>query len=553
MIFTANVARDSQRRATSAPRRLPTESCRKSAALLTKLASGTRTTHTGTPGPASHNARSVGVAVFIVVALFQASLSAQSFDTSHEGGGIDAELHTLFDNLPLVAPEIAADVVLRLLESPITRDAAFRLNALELTDSLIAAVPEPTRRKLTVGDDLDTASGSKHLAMLMALDRVSLSLRVVRVLLRWNPQGARERFASIDLALRPTPCTSGLVPDVADYYQVLHDVFSRGFDRVERAAGEDMLFLESHLRLVSAAQIKPVADLLVALQIPSPQWERLVFGFAQDLQSLTTEDRDFSDNTMADAAAILNLGRIAEDRGVSAVYLLRALRGYLIRHAAATRCADSAERSTALSKTTLPVVNAALTVTSAGIQVPPITERDIESPRLVQGVDEPKYWRSDSAQSLRREAMELRFPNQREVTNRQSNSWRRQFYEFVNDLRVWAGTDEASPNDYWNQKAILFESLLSISMTDRDRAVLVREWCGLMDEWYVNTTAVGEWLYRLRRGLDSTMNSQFSAGADEHCVVLANPAVSLYRQVEALTRQCWRAMRLPRRGGGEIG
>lgn len=271
MIFTASVTRDSQKRATSAPGRLPTKFCRKSAAVLTKLANDIGTTHTGTPGLALHSVRSVGVAVFIAVALFQANLGAQSFDTSHEGGGVDAELHAVFDNLPLVAPEIAADVALRLLESPITRDAALRLNALELTDSLIATVPEPVRRTLTVGDDLDTASGSKHLAMLMALDRVSLSLRVVRVLLRWNPQGARERFASIDLALRPTPCTSGLVPDVADYYQVLHDVFSRGFDGVERAAGEDMPFLESHLRLASAAQIKPVADLLVALQIPSPR------------------------------------------------------------------------------------------------------------------------------------------------------------------------------------------------------------------------------------------------------------------------------------------
>ncbi|MBI2220598.1 MAG: hypothetical protein HYU53_05265 [Acidobacteria bacterium] len=370
--------------------------------------------------------------------------------------------------------------------------------------------------------------------MLMGLDRASLSLRLVRLLLNITPYGAKQRFMATDLALGPVACTSLLVPNVDDYYQVLHAVFSRGFDPVERARDEHLLFLESHLRLSSAAQIKPVADLLVALQISSPEWNRLVFAFAQDLQSLTADDRTFSDNTMADLAAVINLARVAEDRGVSSASLLAALRGYLIRHASSKRCKDSLERPTTLSKVTLPIVNAALAAASGGVQPPPITERDIEFSGLTEAVDEPGYWRSDSARTLHLDATELRFPDQREITNRQSNLWRQRLHEFLAKLRAWNGSDETSPNDYWNEKAILFESLLSITLTDSDRSALLQEWCAFMNDWYLNTTDVSEWLYRLRHLLQSTTDSQFGGATDGSCVALANPALSLYRHVGGL-------------------
>jgi hypothetical protein len=61
------------------------------------------------------------------------------------------------------------------------------------------------------------------------------------------------------------------------------------------------------------------------------------------------------------------------------------------------------------------------------------------------------------------------------------------------------------------------------------RLALIQEWCSFMNDWYLNVTAVGEWLYRLRHLLQSMPMAHVSG--EESCNTATNPALSLYRQI----------------------
>src|SRR4029077_5843081 len=133
----------------------------------------------------------------------------------------DPVLSALVADTDLVAPDFAADALIRLSSSSRITDSAWRLELLEQAFQRTWGAQDQFRRSSPPGIPPDSRQGADLVASATALNRVSLQGRIAQVIALFNPQRALDRFEWIDLNLGPTRCEEYLVPLVDDYYTAL--------------------------------------------------------------------------------------------------------------------------------------------------------------------------------------------------------------------------------------------------------------------------------------------------------------------------------------------
>ena len=183
------------------------------------------------------------------------------------------EIQSLADRVPLAPPELAADILIRIVTSGKVTDKAWKMEMLEDAFQLAGHATFPLK---VVGAVPQARSTDSDIGVLWAaldekLDALTLRCRIVHVMLGLDKKRALEVFAEVSLRMPQLSCADPItyVPEI--YYSTMRDVLEQALGDREWRDGKVLVMLEGAVRqITSPSQLAPALKMLTALQRLDP-------------------------------------------------------------------------------------------------------------------------------------------------------------------------------------------------------------------------------------------------------------------------------------------
>jgi hypothetical protein len=382
----------------------------------------------------------------------------------------------LVDAAMAAEAEHGAHLLLALVESGRVKDRDRRRALVDAALARISEAEDPYAVRLVAGYATDSREGYRAGASdMVPVDRLSLRCRAVRCLLDLDPRAARAELERVapDLELPEVDCGAVLLPKPDVFYETVARVAARAFTADEREAGLDAALVERYVAgMRSGIQVLPVARLVAAVDLDGHRRAALVGAYAAALANVVPSGRLLDETIGAPRAAETFALLVDAARTVPGLEarLVHALRDYAVRSLGAARCPDS--ESAARVPASVTRLNGEL------FAARPITEEDVEVPRLDRAGEAHRYWSRaraaealDAFQRLRaaREAMSAGKGETTEV------GWKLEFDRLVDRLRAWRAEDEASDEDFVSQRCILYAGLYRVAPDEVTRRSVTGE------------------------------------------------------------------------------
>jgi hypothetical protein len=439
----------------------------------------------------------------------------------------DPVLSALVADTDFIAPEFAADALIRLSSSSRINDPSWRLELLEQAFLRAWGAQDQYRRYFPPVIPPDTRQGAELLASSTALNRVSLQVRIAQVMALVDPQRALDRFEWIDLNLGPTRCEELLVPLVDDYYTALSLIARTSFaDR-----GEAMRFFQLYLwRAHLPSEMPAVARALQRFRPTPNEATYLESVFQNILEAGSLDPRGFSTMNLDIVSRVADLQKAYREIGVVNFHLLDSLREYLTVQLKGPRCSDSPTESMVPS-----AYNGAVGRLGAGKLVDLMDPRGVQPSRMLGTTRIELYWQTPEARRLHEDALDLRGRGQNPspMRIRQTQRWQEQAERLLVDLVQWTGRREATERDYFFQKSFLFTGLVELMPLSSVRSLALRQFVDFMRHSDLDRDRRALWFAFLERLLE------MAQGADRRGILAAledshHPVMSLYARMERI-------------------
>ena len=428
-------------------------------------------------------------------------------DSKNVNGNVDniaaAQQRIRVDNLIILGqsapPEVAGDLLLTVASSPLIADKARKIQLIEQAFRSAAQAREPVRRR-SWSRQVDTRSGLKQMAYDLKLDKLSMESESVLRMIQFDHARARTMFESIEPpSIKPLTCEDSLGYDLDSYYQAMMSVAENCFNDNEKKAGAHIPFLSDRLENVkSIPQLSAAAKMLFNARLSPEELSLLVNVLTKAMGRVSVDARSFA---------------FAIDRGETLVYTLHrlifkmrqldipardfssAVRSFLIKQMSGEVCTDVSwldQGKVALPRQIVEINNE---FTS------PITVDDIHPTNVgPKGVD-VIYWTTPKAEALLQAARQLRFGGTEKALSREereSEEWRRKLLDFLDLLADWSPESEASPEDYFQEKCILYGVLVDLCPDDAQRDVILRAYGTYLKERSGEYKGRIEWIVPLK-------------------------------------------------------
>lgn len=429
---------------------------------------------------AAHILLPLSVSVCLGWTLMDQSPSNQNSKTPDKSidNSAAAEQRLRIDNLIILgqsAPaEVTGDLLLTLVSSNLIANKERKMELIEQAFRSAAEVREPVRRR-SWGLQVDTRSGFKQRAFDFELDKLSMQSKVVIKMIPLDRLRARTMFEDISLPpIKPLTCEDSLGYDLESYYGAMLSVAEECFNDDERKAEAHIQFLSARLESVkSAPQVSPALRTLVNAKLSPDELSLLVNVLTRALGQVSTDGRSIAfaiaRDTLVSTAHRLILK--LKQHGVPANDFSGAVRSFLIKHMSGEVCSDVAWLKGA--QVSLPAdlerINSVLAT--------PITVDDVRPANLGPKAADFVYWTTPQAKELLRLAKRLRFGDGKEALSgeeRQTEEWHSKLLDFLQLLESWEPESEPSPNDYFQEKCIMYMVLVDLCPDDSQRDVVLR-------------------------------------------------------------------------------
>lgn len=311
---------------------------------------------------------------------------------------------------------------------------------------------------------VDSRAGTEAKVSIMAMDRLSLQSRTVLSLASFRPHDALRLFRRI-YAPRPAAagCSSLEVPEVSIYYRAFDSVAEIvRKDAGQTAASREEAIFELLQNMVDATtapeQLEPLLQSLKNAAISENELSQLLNSLAVRVESFPVDDRSLTTTGPHIAETINKLAHLA---GRNANYpLLHAFAKYLRNSLQGPHCSYVAKNGIQA----MPIYeafNQTLAGKDSGIDVLPLNQA---SAAVEKSGDETAYWSSKKSGELLMEAKHLSFDNSwvKYVNDQSSSSeWRARIDTILNDIHNWQESDENNAGDYYHEKCILINGILT--------------------------------------------------------------------------------------------
>ena len=436
-------------------------------------------------------------------------------------------------------PELAADLLIRIAESPKVTDKAFKIELLERAFALAPSAKFKLRlwRSFGRGSSTDSDTGAVATALRDGLDTLSLQSRVVRDLLPLDRARAMDLFVAIPpLAIPRLTCKDAIVYSAEAYYEMIEAVFRQGFTAKERKDEKDVELIRSTLARMNSPSELDVAVELVLIPEVARHFEMLLATYNGALRQMQADDRTFSIGLHVGGAitGISSLRQAAANRGLSTYAQSDALRFFLVRHLAAARCADSVEPQ-GLGRGAVSLVkyfNSDLSkdaLNSTGEQVPPITPEEVNPTRVEGRAEVFVYWETPRTKKLLMDMKRLRFGDDlgpKALTSEQRNerAWERSVREFLKDLQRWNSDHEESEANYFHMASIIYHGLIDLIPARDLKTEVLRSYISFLagspmrrespPEWYTHAKRILRGLSDLTPDERAWIREEIKAGGD---------------------------------------
>jgi len=439
----------------------------------------------------------------------------------------DAQIQALVEATDLVAPEFAADALIRLSGSPRITDRLWRRELLDQAYLRAYGVQQQYRRGSPPGlVPPDSRQGAQLFADATSLNRVSLQVRIAQLMASTDPIRARELFEWIDLNLAPSVCEDPLVPQVDDYYTGLSLLARTAFGG-ER--GEALRFLQLYLwRAHLPSEMPAVARALERFR-PTAYEATYLEGVFQNIMRFGSLDpRGFAVADLEIVTRVADLQKAYRDIGVLNFHLLDTLREYLITQLKGPRCSDSVTESMTPAS-----FNAARGRLGATRFVDPIDPQSVWPSKMLAVARIDPYWQTPESRRLYEDALDVRGRGLNPVPMRirQTQEWREKAERLLTEIDQWTGRREPSERDYFYQKSMLFGRLIELMPASAVRTRGLRTFVEFLRLSDAERDRRPLWFAFMQRLLE------MARGADRREILAAlegshHPVLSLYARME---------------------
>jgi len=359
-------------------------------------------------------------------------------------------------------PELAADALLRMVESGKLADRNARLALVEQAFQLASAAKFSVRMEGLSGTTTDTASGSLSQAYKLKLDALSLQSRAVRDMLPLDPSKARDLFGQMAKpTLAPLTCDDALVYEPSEFYQALSAVVNGAFTPNEKAKEEHVnLLLEALGQVTSPSQLAPLADAIQAASVTAIQHQVLWARFNGLLENMQPDNRSFP--------ASLPALSVLSTPGVQASFEKFRQKN----HGCETDAAPSPNSQAAKKPAT---------------------------PKL------DLYWQSPNAQQLLQAGQKLRYASSTQLlsdADRASAGWQQQLADYLNLIAGWTQDQEESEADYYHEKCVVYTGLLDLVAAGPQQDKLLADYVDFISNSGLYQQSPAEWFVEPHTLLD---------------------------------------------------
>jgi hypothetical protein len=423
-----------------------------------------------------------------------------------KGDKKDQQIHAIIREAPAAPAELAADILLQLVEKGLVQDRKLRVEL--LTRSFELAGSAHFRLRLTAigtgeSRQSDTDTGMIDSALKARLDTMSLRLRSVQQLLPLDAHAALKMFTELAVVNIPIlSCRDALGYSLDDYYKTVGLLYnSSAFTEQERRRE----FLSARLlQIQSSFALEPASRMLCDLHLKRNELREAAGLYAHVLNELQTDDRSFTATTTPVLLeSVLALAEQLKTQQTSAVSLISALRNYLQRQFRYPRCADTVMAAdAALQRSIVEQLNTHIKTSSPElVTIPSISTDDMRPRALDDSAKVYIFWNNTRTRGFLEECRSLVLgadEESRRDKQMSETTWLEKANSFLSRLEH-AEIDAEPGNAGFHEKCSLYETLLRVAPSREVRSRLFGEYNAFLRNSQVETDSPPEWALHVTR------------------------------------------------------
>ena len=435
------------------------------------------------------------------------------------------EIQVLLDTAPAAPPELAADILLRLLEYGRVPSKAQRLEIIERAFEMAGQAKFPYLQSAAVerARHTDSGPGIRYVALVQGLSTLGLRCRVVRAALVIDRARALALFQQINIGpFPPLSCDDALAPALTEYYELLREVASNAYSPEDRKKERHIELIETAVRGATIPrQLEPVAKFLAGFPLPADRKAELIGMYATALKRMSVDPRSFGAGAFDFGQAILGLSKNLQAEGISTIPLADAFRTYLARHLQGVLCAETAnpkQDGVRIRRLVETVFDDGLLAATAATEIPPL-KFDEMKPASVSGPAKfSDFWQTGRSREIMAQYKVLRFgtKEQQEEYNqrgrredgmmrflpeelRRTPEWEAQARQFLDELDHWSKNHDEPEVDFFHQMCFQYAALLDIIPAGPLHENVFRTYLSFLKTSAMERESPPEWLIHVKR------------------------------------------------------
>jgi hypothetical protein len=450
-------------------------------------------------------------------------------------------IRDLADFAPVAPPELAADVLLKLIERGHIVDPKWKREALETAWSLAPRATYPFEIEPAVETASESDPGSLSAALAMGLSTAGIQARIIAQMVKLDPRETRNMFLQMSPPSPESPsCSADRYTSHRAYFQSLK-VAAQTFSAEETGRGEKARFLAEGLRFISNPEDFELSGGFSWLdqRLTDEEFAQVGASWAEMLSRLHFSDRLFSSRSIEAITTPLLYGDKRALRGASPAGVFRAFRSYFVNHARAARCEES--RSKAAEEERIRVAfNKLIATTIPGI--PAITAEEIRPENFGGSAKVVRFISgNERVRQMKLEISRLRSGSgeQKEyltVEQRSTPEWNEEALRFLNKLEGWSRDFGQSNREIFFQKAELHSALVYAAPEGELRRSLLDSYVKFLASSPVERESPPEWAAWVSRLIGAAEIPDRAAWLDQ-IERAGNPAIAVYCQLARLRLQ----------------
>ena len=419
------------------------------------------------------------IAVAMLISLTPAAVfGGQKSDQAQALDVADVREQALVDLALGADGELAADLVLRLLENGHVRSAKRRRQICDLVLTRLRTAPEPYPLDFVPGYGFGNREGDRYSGItIYPVDALSLRCRVVQQMLAADPEAARFALLDLDpdLALPRVECSQIVLPKVDVFYKTLGDVVARCYTADERKEGVHWEAVSRYLAgIASPVQVGPACELILAVGAPPVVRDRFVLDLAGAIGKLEPSPRAlfmlamWSGKRIAAMPEVLEAVKQSEETHRA---LRDAFRSFVITSLGMPRCRDLATEA-------VPELVAELNGNVFAGR--PILADELIAPPRIKGAAAHVFWVSAESKRMLLAFQNLNTARREMEPGTDMTGWKAEYLRVLGQFRDWTAVSERNDYDYVSQKGQLMAGMVENAYDDATRTEAIRDFVAMM-------------------------------------------------------------------------